>query len=148
MFSKDSALRLLNSADVFYGSDADSDSESEEAHTLNMNDTWCWASAWGEEVKDDELVAVATLFWRYGNAGLLYWVSQKHEAMRSEFYDNNRAIEFVENEERIRLAYPNSTARAYHEESYTITGARKPITDTTAGVPVWQGVSNPMERRG
>ena len=121
MFTKESAAQLLENADVFYPADDDIPS-----HTLNMNDTWFWASAWGEEVEDGELVEVATLFWRYGNAGLLYWVSKKHDGMRSEFYDNNRAIEFVENEERIRRDIPDTDQRAYHQESYTITGARKP----------------------
>src|SRR3990167_7741557 len=73
MFTKESAAQLLENADVFYPADDDIPS-----HTLNMNDTWFWASAWGEEVEDGELVEVATLFWRYGNAGLLYWVSKKH----------------------------------------------------------------------
>lgn len=115
------ALRLLENAGVFYEDDTDS-----PTHTLNMNDTWCWASAWGEEVPDDALVEVAQLFWRYGNAGLLYWVSKKHNGMRSAFYDNNRAIEFVENEERIRREVPDSDKRAYHKESYIIAGEKKP----------------------
>ncbi len=109
MFTNDDAILLLESAQVFYPTDADD--EPTEKHVLNMNDTWCWASAWGEKVEDGALIEVATLFWRYGNAGLLYWVSQQHKGMRSEFYDNNRAIEFVENEERIRKAFPSSSGR-------------------------------------
>ena len=120
MFTKDEAAKLLENACVFYPDDDET-----PQHVLNMNDTWVWASAWGEEVKDDELAEVAALFWQYGNAGLLYWVSKKHDGMRSEFYDNNRAIEFVENEERIRKEFPDSNARAYHKESYQITGDRK-----------------------
>ena len=122
MFSKDEAAKLLETANVFYPID-DTDDPMDK-HVLNMNDTWCWASAWGEKVEDSELKEVATLFWQYGNAGLLYWVSKKHDGMRSEFYDNNRAIEFVENEERIRKAFPESTARAYHKDSYMIRGRR------------------------
>ena len=123
MFDKEDAIKLLENADVFYPTD---ESGPVDEHILNMNDTWFWASAWGEKVEDSELVEVAGLFWRYGNAGLLYWVSKKHGGMRSEFYDNNRAIEFVENEERIRKAFPDSSERAYHKESYTITGEREP----------------------
>lgn len=123
MFSKDEAARLLENAHVFYPRNEGDDEIGD--HLLNMNDTWAWATAWAEKVEDDALVEVAELFWRYGNAGLLYWVSQQHDGMRSEFYDNNRAIEFVANEERIRKNVPDYNKRAYHKESYTITGNRE-----------------------
>ena len=122
--NREDSIKMLMAAGVFY------DDEEVGPHVLNMNDTWAWATAWGEEVAEDDLVEVARLFWAYGNAGLLYWVSQKNDCMRSEFYDNNRAIEFVENEERIRNTFPGSSERAYHKESYTIKGER----------------GNPMER--
>ena len=121
MFNKDGAAKLLEAAGVFYPID---DGDPMEAHVLNMNDVWAWALAWGEKVEDEDLPEVAGLFWRYGNAGLLYWMSKKHEGMRSEFYDNNRAIEFVEHEEQIRLKFPGSSERAYHKASYRITGSR------------------------
>lgn len=122
MFTQEEATQLLENAHVFYPIDGD---DTMDEHVLNMNDTWAWATAWGEKVEDQDLIEVAELFWRYGNAGLLYWMSGRHDGMRSEFYDNNRAIDFVENEERIRREFPDSTARAYHKESYTITGERR-----------------------
>lgn len=125
MSDKESAKRLLDAAEVFYGSEGDL----EEAHldqVLNMNDVWCWACAWGEPVADEELPEVARLFREYGWAGILYWVSEKHNGLTSEFYDNNRYIEFVRNEERIRKEVPDSNKRAYHKESYQISGERKP----------------------
>ena len=121
MFSMKESVALLENAHVFYPTDEDEVG----AHVLNMNDTWMWASAWGEKVEDAELPEVAELFWRYGNAGLLYWVSKKHGGMRSEFYDNNRAIEFVEQEEQIRKELPDSNKRAYYKTSYQIKGERK-----------------------
>lgn len=120
MFTVESAKKFLLAANVFY-----EDDDETPACTLNMNDVWCWACAWGEEVPESELPEVARLFWWYGNSGLLYWVSERHDQMTSEFYDNNRAIEFVRNEERIRKACADSTKLAYHKETYTITGARK-----------------------
>jgi hypothetical protein len=110
-------------ADVFYGFDPTDEDENDPAvydNVLNMNDVWGWALAWGEKVPDDKLVEVADLFWHYGWPGLLYWMSERHDKMRSEFHDNNRAIDFVRNEERIRTAFPDSSARAYHKETYTI----------------------------
>lgn len=94
-------------------------------HTLNQNDTWGWALAWGVPVSDDKLVEVADLYWKYGYCGILYWVSEQNDKMKSEFHDVNRAIEFVRNEERIIKTisekHPgNSSALAYHKESYTI----------------------------
>ena len=54
-----------------------------------------------EYVSDEELPKVANLFWNYGWCGILYWASKKNNGMKSEFFDNNRFIEFVENEEKI-----------------------------------------------
>jgi hypothetical protein len=121
-FTQASAKALLDAADVFYGIDEDDPDESgpEYQNILNMNDVWGWALAWGEKVPDEQLIEVAELFWNYGWPGLLYWMSCRHKNMRSEFQDNNRAIEFVRNEERIKAAHPDSSALAYHQESYTI----------------------------
>lgn len=114
----DEARQLLNIAGVFYGSYDEDDKEN--AQTLNMNDVWGWAVAWGEFVPDDKLVEVAQLFCLYGDAGLLYWVSDQHESMRSEFEDNNRAIDFVRHEEKIRKDVPDSNKRAYTKVVYTL----------------------------
>ena len=114
----ESARKLLNEADVFYG-DLDDD-DVELAQTLNMNDVWCWACAYGEYVPDEKLPEVARLFWRYGNAGLLYWVSEQHDSMKSEFLDNNRFIAFVRNEEALIKKIPESSIRAYEVYQYTL----------------------------
>jgi hypothetical protein len=89
---------------------------------LNMNDTWCWASAWGEDVPDDKIEELADLIWWYGNAGVLYWVSEQHGQMRSEFHDINRFVDFVRNEERLKKEVPNSSKRAYKKLTYTLGG--------------------------
>ena len=121
-FTIETARAFLYAADVFYDSLSDAHDPEEDGprQALNMNDVWGWATAWGEVVPDDKLIEVAELFWHYGWPGLLYWMSCRHDNMRSEFHDNNRAIEFVRNEERIKAAHPDSSARAYHQESYTI----------------------------
>ena len=89
---------------------------------LNMNDTWCWASGWGEEVPDDKILEVADLIWWYGYAGALYWVSEQHGGMRSEFHDINRFVDFVRNEERLKKDVPDSNRRAYKRLAYTLGG--------------------------
>ena len=109
------AKRILLLAEVCYPR-----KWTEGKFVLNMNDVWCWASGWGEEIPDDKLVEVATLLTEYGWPGLLYWVSEKHDGMRSEFHDNNRFIDFVRREERLKKSVPNSTKRAYKRISYTL----------------------------
>jgi hypothetical protein len=89
---------------------------------LNMNDTWGWATAWGEDVPDDKIEELANLIWWYGNAGTLYWVSEQHGQMRSEFHDINRFVDFVRNEERLKKEVPNSSQRAYKKLTYTLGG--------------------------
>lgn len=133
-FTVDSARAFLYAADVFYDSLGDDHDPNEDGkrQTLNMNDTWGWALAWGEEVPDDKLIEAAELFWSYGWSGLLYWMSCRHDNMESEFFDNNRAIEFVRNEERIRAEHPGSSACAYHQESYLI-GIPKPSGPALSG---------------
>lgn len=93
------ARTLLRAADVFYHNGDEDDEDWGERDTLNFNDTWCWASAWGQRVPEDELPEVARLFRSYGRCGLLYWMSEINQQMRSEFHDNNRFIDFVRNEE-------------------------------------------------
>ena len=87
---------------------------------LNMNDTWGWAMAWGEEVPDDKVGEIADLIWLYGYAGALYWVSERHGQMRSEFEDINRCVDFVRHEEKLRKDEPNSSKRAYKKLVYTL----------------------------
>jgi hypothetical protein len=120
--TKEDALTMLKSADVFYYED-DEDPQAEQ--TLNMNDTWGWGLAWGEYVSDDELPEVGRLFFKYGFCGLLYWMSRKHDNMRSEFFHYNRMLEFVENEEKLRSKYPSSSQLAYAKASYRVVGDRK-----------------------
>lgn len=114
------ARKLLEAADVFFG---ELEGESDEwKQTLNMNDTWGWASADGDYVPDDELPEVARLFYQYGWCGLLYWSSERNEQRRSEFADINRWIDFVRAEEAIRKEVPESNKRAYFKREYTIGG--------------------------
>ncbi len=117
------ARKLLEAANVFYYNESEkecADSWPEESQILNQNDVWGWAMSWGEKIQDEELPEVAMLFSNYGWCGLLYWTSEKHNQMRSEFEDNNRYIDFVRNEERIRKEVPDHNKRAYHKESYIL----------------------------
>lgn len=98
--------------------------------SLNMNDIWGWALAWFPEVAADQLSAVADLFKRYGDAGLMYWHSCQEKDMRSEFHDNNRAIDFVRKEEAIRKETPDSSARAYRKVSYLLGDFANDATET------------------
>ncbi len=118
-FTAESALVLLRAAGVFYWNEPDPGVPQADCE-LNMNDTWGWALSWGEYVPDDKLIEVARLFWQYGWAGCLYWVSERHERMRSEFEDINRMVDFVRHEEDIRRAIPDSNRRAYFRTSYSL----------------------------
>jgi hypothetical protein len=93
--------------------------------SLNMNDTWAWACSDIPEVPADQIAEAARLFRAYGFAGLMYWYTlQPDGPKRSEFHDNNRAIEFVRNEERIRRETPESSKRAYRKVTYTLGAGR------------------------
>lgn len=117
----DRARDFLTLAGVFYHWDPVEDAdEPEMRQTLNMNDTWVWASAWGEQVADNDLPEVARLVREYGYPGALYWVSEKHDKMRSEFQDINRFVDFVRHEERIKAEEPSSNKRAYRKVTYTL----------------------------
>lgn len=50
----------------------------------------------------------------------MYWHSIQEKDMRSEFHDNNRAIDFVRNEERIRKEVPDYNKRAYYKTKYVL----------------------------
>lgn len=113
----DTARALLVAADVFCGPDNE---DPTMAQTLNMNDVWGWATAWGEYVPDSELVEVAQLFYSYGWCGILYWMSERHGHMRSEFEDINRFVDFVRQEEALTKEIPNSSSRAYAKRTYTL----------------------------
>ena len=117
MFSIDESRELLTLAGVFYDY---GDEDPKESQTLNQNDTWGWALSWGQHVPDDQLPVVAELFWRYGNGGILYWVSRQNDNMRSEFHDVNRQIEFVHKEESIRELIRDSSVRAHTKLHYEI----------------------------
>lgn len=110
-------LALLKAMNLVF----DADDEVERyAQTLNMNDVWGWATSWGEYIPDEDLPRVGDLLHRYGWCGVLYWMSERHQQMRSEFEDINRFVEFVRQEEQIRTAIPNSSQRAYHRICYAI----------------------------
>lgn len=119
MFSVEDSRKLLEQANLFYYN-SDEEEADECRQMLNMNDVWAWACADGQEVSDDQLQEVADLFWRYGWCGVLYWVSQQNNNCRSEFFDNNRFIDFVEQEEKIRKEIPDSSTRAYRDIVYEI----------------------------
>lgn len=141
-FTIEGARKLLEDAGVFFYNNLESETQAINAYTdpfwteerkkemleeiaecqqtLNMNDTWGWACADGEKVPNEKLPEVAELFWRYGWAGILYWVSEQREQMRSEFHDNNRMIDFVRHEEALRKSEPNSSKRAYAKLKYML----------------------------
>jgi hypothetical protein len=66
------------------------------------------------------LPEVARLFWNYGWCGILYWMSERHDQMKSEFHDINRFVEFVRREEDIRKEVPDSSERAYVKREYVL----------------------------
>lgn len=118
------ARLLLQMAGVFYCNsleELDEDDDVELLQTLNMNDTWAWATAFGQYVEDSELPELASLFLSYGNAGILYYVSEKREQMKSEFSYINRMIQFVRNEEKIKEGL-STTEYAYKKANYEISG--------------------------
>ncbi len=113
-------LTLLKAMDIVFEKD---DEVEHYAQTLNMNDVWGWAIACGEYIPDEELPRVGDLLHTYGWCGALYWMSERHQQMRSEFEDINRFVEFVRHEEAIKKEMPGSSARAYAKRSYTIGAA-------------------------
>jgi hypothetical protein len=91
-----------------------------EAQTINQNDTWAWALSFRQEVPDEDLPGLARLARTYGYCGVLYYVSEKNEQMRSEFEDNQRHVDFVRREEQIRNEEPDYNERAYKQVQYTL----------------------------
>lgn len=128
VFTQESALAFLRAAHLFYWNEPDEDEKDEpypSHRQLNMNDTWGWALAWGEYVPDEKLIEVAELVRRYGWCGALYWVSEQHGGVRSEFKDINRFVDFVRREEQLRMAEPDPSKRAYANIRYWL-GSEQP----------------------
>lgn len=97
--------------------------ERPDYHSIMMNDVWGWASAGGYEVTDKNVRRVAQLYDRYGFAGLVYYQTEADPRYKaSEFTDNNRFLQFVQNEERIRKEVPDYNKRGYHKAAYQIDG--------------------------
>ena len=117
-FTVDEARALLDASHMFFNIEGLPESKQE----LNLNDTFSPCCADGEQVPDEELPVLADLFWRYGNCGILYWVSKRREGQRSNFSDENRFIDFAAAEEQIREEEPNRSKRAYLKKVYTIGG--------------------------
>jgi hypothetical protein len=119
-FTVESARKLLETADVFFGC-TDTDDDVRDAQTLNLNDAFYWACSDCEYVQDSELPRLAELFFSYGYAGIMYWVLvEKRNGEVPEFVDVRRQVEFVKNEEAIRVEEPSSSRRAYLKRQYTI----------------------------
>ena len=115
------AKKLLMAAEVFFDAeDLEEDPETFSKYILNMNDVWAWALSDCEEVAEEELPELGQLFFDYGWPGILYWVSKKNDGMRSEFLDNNRFIDFVTHEEKLKKEVPDSSTRAYKKIKYTL----------------------------
>lgn len=94
------AYKLLKAADVFFDPDPEDDFPD---CVINLNDVFGHAVADGEEVDEEELPELADLFERYGWCGIYYWVSQKRGGARSESAGVNRKIDFVAQEETLRV---------------------------------------------
>jgi hypothetical protein len=114
------ARAVLQRSGCLYDRDYSDPEDDTPEQTINLNDTWAWAYACCQEIKDDELIEVAELFRRYGYCGLLYWAANKQDIKRSEFEDITRFIDFVRNEEAIRKEVPDSNKRAYAKREYTL----------------------------
>lgn len=125
-WSIEEAKRLLQAAEVTCATDEEvasgeyEDYSESDTRTINMNDTFGWALAMGEEVPEECLPEVARLFWNYGFHGLTYWTSKRNDWMKSEFFDVQRGIDFVRREEELRESEPEPSRRAYTKLTYTL----------------------------
>ena len=113
------AKKLLSDAGLFYYPIGTCE-EKDDEQVLNMNDTWFWASAFGQKVDDSEILDVCRLFVDYGFCGVLYWVSEKNEKMEAEFSHVNRMVQFVRNEERVRKEHSTLSEYAYAKAEFII----------------------------
>lgn len=128
MFTTKEAAKLLERANVFFYDPSDEDEEDYEdwKHVINCGDTFAWGCADAEKVEENELVEAATLFWRYGWGGLLYWIVSKRgtEYPWSEFHDVNRSIEYAKREEELLHEFgdpaKSTSERAYAKRKYSI----------------------------
>ena len=118
MFSQEQAQALLDAAGVFH--DYEPGWSWPPPNSINLNDALYWACADAEPVPDECLVEVATLFYRYGWSGILYWVLKRRGETRCAFADVNRAVQFVREEEAIRAEVLSDTQRAYLRRTYTL----------------------------
>lgn len=92
-------------------------------HSIMMSDVWGWACADGFTLTDANIERVAELYNRYGFPGLLYYQTEADPRYKSsEFTDNNRFLQFVQNEERIRKEQPDYNKRGYYKAAYAISG--------------------------
>lgn len=114
--------KLLSDAGLFYwtADEIDEDDDPDMLQTLNMNDTWAWAAAFGQYVPDDKIKEVADLFQTYGFCGVLYWVSEQNNQMESEFSHVNRMVQFVRTEEALRKSVDSRSQYAYLKRTYTL----------------------------
>ena len=87
----DEDLTLLLLADVI--------NDDHGHYVLNMNDTFYFATADGEEVKPEEIKEVARLFSYYGFAGLTYWVAEKR-GHDPEISSSREEVEYVRSKEQ------------------------------------------------
>ena len=115
----EAAKKLLSDAGLFYWPLGECD-DPEDEQTLNMNDTWVWGSSFGEKVENEDAIELARLFIEYGFCGVLYWVSEKNEQLVAEFSHINRMVQFVRNEEAIRISHKTLTDYAYSKQEYLI----------------------------
>ena len=96
--SIDDAREILFEADVLH----EISSGSSNRLLLKIKDSWRSNSVVNEYVRDEDLQELARLFWRYGWAGILYFVSEKNNGIESDLKDNNKAIQTVRHLEDLK----------------------------------------------
>lgn len=65
-----------------------------DKYLLNMNDTFYYASADAEEIKENEIPEVYRLFDNYGDAGLIYFVAKKRDE-KPKIPRNRKIVEAI-----------------------------------------------------
>lgn len=117
-------LEFLEKAGVFYGRD-DNDPDVKWGRMINLNDTFWWASAYCQEVKDEDISEVYGLFWNYGWIGILYWCAKKGD-ITPEFEHVRRQIDFVKHEEEAKEGCKSASEHAYKKIVYTLGDHKEP----------------------
>ena len=84
-------------------------------YVLDMNDTFYYACADGEEVKPEEIKEVARLFRWYGFPGLNYWVAGKR-GHDPEIPQHREEVEYVRGKEKKEPTEPET--RLIHESEH------------------------------